>query len=39
MLTLCMDTAYKYLSLSLIEDGKIIAAIDEETVRNGICET
>ena len=30
MLTLCMDTAYKYLSLSLIEDGKIIAAIDEE---------
>ena len=30
MLTLCMYTAYKYLSLSLIEDGKIIAAIDEE---------
>lgn len=30
MLTLCMDTAYKYLSLSLIEDGKLIAAIDEE---------
>ena len=30
MLTLCMDTAYKYLSLALIEDGKIIAAIDEE---------
>lgn len=30
MLTLCLDTAYKYLSLALIEDGKIIAAIDEE---------
>lgn len=30
MLTLCMDTAYKYLSLTLIEDDKIIAAIDEE---------
>ena len=30
MLTLCMDTAFKYLSLALIEDGKIIAAIDEE---------
>lgn len=29
MLTLCMDTAYKYLSLSLIKDGEIIAAIDE----------
>ena len=30
MLTLCIDTAYKYLSLSLIENDEIIAAIDEE---------
>ena len=29
MLTLCMDTAYKYLSLALIRDGEIVAAIDE----------
>lgn len=29
MLTLCMDTAYKYLSLALIKDGEILAAIDE----------
>lgn len=26
---LCLDTAYKYLSLSIIEDNKIIAAYDE----------
>lgn len=29
MLTLCLDTAYKYLSLALIEDDQLIAAIDE----------
>lgn len=30
MLTLCMDTAYKHLSLCLIKDNEIIASIDEE---------
>ncbi|MBR2801995.1 MAG: tRNA (adenosine(37)-N6)-threonylcarbamoyltransferase complex dimerization subunit type 1 TsaB [Erysipelotrichaceae bacterium] len=29
MLTLCLDTAYKYLSVSLIEDDQILAAYDE----------
>jgi len=30
MLRLCIDTAYKYLSLSIIKDGEIIASYDEE---------
>lgn len=30
MLTLCIDTAYKYLSLVLIEDDKIIGSISNE---------
>lgn len=30
MLTLCMDTAYHYLTLALIEDDKLIASIQEE---------
>ena len=34
MLTLCMDTAYKYLSLALIKDDEVIAAYDEECFKH-----
>ncbi len=33
MLTLCMDTSFRYLTLVLIEDDRIIASIQEESFK------
>lgn len=34
MLTLCIDTAYKYLSLALIRDDQLLCGIDEECFKH-----
>ena len=34
MLTLCIDTAYKYLSLALIRDDQLLYGIDEECFKH-----